>query len=150
VTEDWAAVARAVVDRMADLAMTQRQLIERSRVSKAIVGEIQNNTVQRHRSARTLEALSEALEWHPNHLAAVLKGQRAPKVGDPVVNSEQDVPGRLAVIEHELQHISDMLERIDAQHNRLDDVATRIMAAAQRIADTVDRPTRSGTRRPER
>jgi transcriptional regulator with XRE-family HTH domain len=145
VTEDWAAVARAVIDRMTELSLSQRQLIERSRVSKAIVGEIQNNTVQRHRSARTLEALSEALEWHPNHLSAVLRGQRPPKAGDPVVNSDQDVPGRLSVIEHELQHISEQLDRIDAHQNRLDEVAERIVAAAQRIEDSFRRP-----RKPDR
>lgn len=136
--ENWAAVSRAIVGRMAELTMTQRELIERSGVSKAIVGEIQNNTVQRRRSDRTLRALSEALRWHPNYLDAVLKGHPPPSVGDPVVSSGQDVPGRLTMIEHELRQINDHLERIDSEHNRLDDVATRIMAGVQRILDHVD------------
>lgn len=112
VTEDWAAVSTAIIDRMMELSMSQRVLIDRSRVSKAIVGEIQHNSVQRHRSERTLEALSEALEWHPNHLDAVLKGYPLPRRGDPVVASDNDVPGRLTVIEHELRHLRAGVDRI--------------------------------------
>ncbi len=114
VTEDWAAVSRAITERMAELPMKQADLITRSRVSKAIVAEIQHNTVQRHRGERTLVALSEALGWHPNHLDAILKGHTPPRVGDPVVNSDKDVPGRLAVIEHELRQIHDMTDEIKA------------------------------------
>jgi hypothetical protein len=112
VTEDWGAVSRAIIARMTELSLSQRQLIDRSRVSKAIVGEIQNNTIQRDRSDRTLSALSEALGWHPNHLHAVLNGYPVPRVGDPVVYSEKDVPGRLTAIEHELRRINDRLDDI--------------------------------------
>ena len=48
--------------------------LERSNIALSIVREIRNNTVQRRRSGRTLEALSVALGWHPRHLAAVLLG----------------------------------------------------------------------------
>ncbi len=141
-TDDWAAVSRAITDRMVELSLSQRQLIERSRVSKAIVGEIQHNTVQRHRSERTLVALSQALGWHSNHLDAILKGYPPPRVGDPVVTSEKDVPGRLTVIENELRQINDHLERIDSTNHRLDDVATDIMAGVRRIIEGLQPPTR--------
>ena len=126
-TEDWAAVSRAIKERMRELSMKQSELISRSRVSKAIVGEIQHNTVQRHRSERTLVALSEALDWHPNHLDAVLKGYPIPRSGDPVVKSDKDVPGRLTVIEHELRQIHD--------------ITSEIRASVQRLIDGVGPPT---------
>ena len=85
-----------------------------SDVSKAIVSEIQNNTVQRRRSARTLEALSLALDWHPGHLAAVLAGRRPPELGEPTVRSDDDVPARLAVIEYRLAEISQRLDDLSA------------------------------------
>lgn len=133
---DWAAVSRAIIDRMAELPLSQRELIDSSQVSKAIVGEIQNNTVQRRRSARTLEALSVALEWHPDHLAAVLEGRTPPAPGEPSVRSDNDVPGRLAVIEHRLRQIDDRLSRIDSRNERIDDVAADIKAAVdQLVAD---------------
>jgi hypothetical protein len=136
VSGDWAAVSRAITDRMAELSLSQRELIDRSQVSKAIVGEIQNNTVQRRRSARTLEALSVALEWHPDHLAAVLEGRVPPRLGEPAARSDNDVPGRLAVIEHQLRQIDDRLDRIDSKNDRIDDVATDIKATVdQLIAD---------------
>ncbi len=137
--EDWAAVSRAIIARMTELSLKQRQLIDRSRVSKGIVGEIQNNTVQRHRSDRTLVALSEALGWHPYHLDAVLKGYPIPRVGDPVVRSEKDVPGRLTSIEHELRQINDQLARIDTKSDRLDDITTDIRGVVQRIAESMER-----------
>jgi hypothetical protein len=114
VTDDWPAVARAINERMNELGLRQRELIERSRVSKAAVREIQHNTVQRRRSERTLEALSSALAWHPQHLAAVLEGVTPPRIGDPVVVSGNDVPGRLASIEGRLRDMAEQLDQISA------------------------------------
>jgi hypothetical protein len=62
VTEDWMVVAQAIRQRMTELGINQRESIERSQVSKATVGELYHNSAQRRRSARTLEALSMALE----------------------------------------------------------------------------------------
>ncbi len=122
-TEDWAAVARAINQRMTELGLRQRELIERSRVSKTAVREIQHNTAQRRRSARTLEALSVALAWHPQHLAAVLEGRRPPQVGDPVVVSDHDVPGHLASIERRLNEIADRLDDVRVIKDQLDQIS---------------------------
>ena len=113
-TEDWSAVAKAINERMTELGLRQRELIARSRVSKAAVREIQHNTVQRRRSARTLEALSSALAWHPQHLVAVLEGRTPPQIGDPLVVSDNDVPGRLASIEMRLRDMAEQLDQISA------------------------------------
>ena len=122
-TEDWAAVARAINQRADELGFRQRDLIERSRVSKAVVGEITRNTVQRRRSTRTLEALSLALDWHPQHLTAVLHGRMPPAVGEPVYRfDEDDVPARLAAIEHQLRAITERLDELTAVHDQLDDM----------------------------
>lgn len=42
--EDWAAAARAIDDRVRELGWRQRELAERSRVSLAVVREIQQHT----------------------------------------------------------------------------------------------------------
>lgn len=137
VAEDWAAVSDAIKNRLTELSMSQRKLITKSGVSKAVVGEIQNNTVQRRRSERTLSAISVALDWHPLHLSAVLTGLTPPRAGDPLVSSSDDVPGRLSLIENELRLINDHLARIDTSHHRLDEVATGIMDAVGRIMKAV-------------
>ena len=56
-------------------ALKQRELAERSGMSLAIVREIQQGKVHRNRNPRTLEALSVALQRHPQHLTAVLAGK---------------------------------------------------------------------------
>jgi hypothetical protein len=126
VVEDWAAVSQAISQRMTELGINQRELIGRSRVSKATVGELYHNSAQRRRSARTLEALSMALEWHPQHLIAVLRGQRVPDVGEPVSRSDDDIPGRLAAIEYRLAQIATKLSAIDELNDRLEEINANI------------------------
>jgi transcriptional regulator with XRE-family HTH domain len=102
--------------RLTELGMRQRDLAERAHVSQAIVRELQRNTAQRKRSARTLEALSVALGWHPRHLQAVLAGEQPPDRSDPIELPTDVVAGRLAAIEAQLRAIE----------NRLIDVQTRL------------------------
>lgn len=133
--EDWAAVSQAISQRMTELGINQRELIGRSQVSKATVGELYHNSAQRRRSVRTLEALAMALEWHPQHLIAVLKGQRVPDVGEPVSRSDDDIPGRLAAIEYRLAQIVTKLGAIDELNDRLEEINTSIEEMI-RLADS--------------
>ena len=55
--ENWAAVARAISDRVRELGWRQRGLAERSHVSVSVIRVIQRHTVQRRRSLRALAAL---------------------------------------------------------------------------------------------
>jgi transcriptional regulator with XRE-family HTH domain len=81
VGDNWAAVAREVNSRAAELQLKQRELAERSGVSLAIVREIQQGKIHRRRNPRTLEALSVALERPPQYLSAVLEGRTRPETG---------------------------------------------------------------------
>lgn len=132
-SEDWAAVARAINQRMTELGLSQRELITRSQVSKATVREIQHNTAQRRRSDRTLEALSLALDLHAGHLAAVLAGRRPPEIGEPTTRGDDDIPGRLAVIEHQLREITARLREMDGLSDRLDEVNTNVASVLNRL-----------------
>ncbi|WP_328604962.1 transcriptional regulator [Amycolatopsis sp. NBC_00345] len=125
-SEDWVAVARAINQRMAELGLSQREFIARSQVSKATVREIQHNTAQRRRSDRTLEALSVALDLHAGYLAAVLAGRRPPEVGEPTPRGDDDIPGRLAVIEHQLREITDRLRDLGTVNERLDEISASV------------------------
>jgi len=114
---DWAAVAKAMDRRLSELGLRQRDLAAQAHVSQAIVRELQHNTKQRRRSARTLEALSVALGWHPGHLHAVLDGREPPDPTAHVSSPADVVAGRLAAIESHLRAIEERL--IDVQF-RLD------------------------------
>jgi transcriptional regulator with XRE-family HTH domain len=136
VAEDWSAVARAVNERAAELGLRQRDLIQRSHVSKAIVGEITRNAVRRRRSARTLEALSAALDWHPQHLTAVLHGRRPPGPGEPVYRfDDEEVPARLAAVESQLREIAERLDGMDAINKRLDEITATLEVISERLRD---------------
>lgn len=95
--------------RLAELGMRQRDLADRAHVSQAIVRELQHNTRQRRRSARTLEALSLALGWHPHHLRAVLDGEPPPDPGEPVELPAGAVADQLATIDARLRSIEQLL-----------------------------------------
>ena len=117
--ENWAAVARAISDRIRELGWRQRELAERSHVSIAVVREIQRHTVERRRSRRTLEALSVALGWEPERLEWVLKGLKdQPQRGPYTVPDSAALWSRLDSMERRLDEISKLLTELKA------DVAT--------------------------
>lgn len=105
--EDWAGVAHAITQRMSELGLTQHDLIDRSQVSKATVGELQRNTIHRRRSTRTLEALSVALDWHPEHLHAILTGRPTP------ARPGGDLAGHLTAVEHQLRQLNEQLATLN-------------------------------------
>jgi hypothetical protein len=115
VPEDWAAVARAISERVRELGWRQRELAERSHVSMAVVREIQRHTVERRRSRRTLESLSVALGWEPERLDAVLKGRAQEAAGRSQVRADAAALwSRLDAVEGMLDEIVKLMVGIKA------------------------------------
>jgi transcriptional regulator with XRE-family HTH domain len=112
--ENWAAVAQAINDRVRELGWRQRELAERSHVSVAVVREIQRHTAERRRSPRTLEALSVALGWEPEHLHRVLKG-RSQQTGDHAVPDLAAVWSRLDSFGLRLAEISKLVTELKSE-----------------------------------
>ena len=110
--EDWAAVASAIDDRLAQLRVTQMDVAARAKISLTTLRELQHNTSPRRRRPQTLSALSEALDWPPDYLAQVLGGDHArphaDEQRDPVLKS-------LASIERELRQLRDRVDQIERQ-----------------------------------
>jgi hypothetical protein len=115
VPEDWAAVARAISERVRELGWRQRELAERSHVSVAVVREIQRHTVERRRSRRTLESLSVALGWEPERLDAVLKGRAQEAAGRSQVRADgAALWSRLGAVEGRLDEIVELIAGLKA------------------------------------
>ena len=114
--EDWSAVARVIGDRVRELGWRQRELAERSRVSAAVVREIQLHTVERRRSPRTLESLSVALGWEPGRLDSVLKGRaHQAGTGSQVTADVAVLWSRLDVIEGRLDEIAKLVSGLKSE-----------------------------------
>jgi hypothetical protein len=107
---DWAAVAQAMKSRLAELDMTQAELIQRSRLAPMTIRELLFNTAQRRRSDQTLAAVSEALGWPSGYLSAIAES-RDP--GDP--DAEDPVIAELATLKETVTAISSRLEAIEQQ-----------------------------------
>lgn len=129
-SEDWAAVAKAINQRVEELGLRQKELAERSHVSLAIVREVQHNLVERRRSPRTLESLSTALGWHPQHLEAVLRDRKPPEVGDPVVDLADTLWTRMDRVEERLEDITD---RLDALKSDIASVMGQVAEVAKHV-----------------
>lgn len=124
-TEDWTAVARAINRRVSELGWQQRELADRSRVSQAIVRELQHHTVERRRSARTLEALSTTLGWHPRHLDAVLHRRKLPTIAEAADGDRDATRSRLLALE----------QRLDEITGRLDDMKSDLATVIEHVRD---------------
>lgn len=122
-SEDWAAVAKAINERVNELGWRQRELAERSHVSQAIVRELQHHTVERRRSPRTLESLSTTLGLHPQHLDAVLHGRKPPEADEPVTDRTDTLWSRLDELEDRLTEITE----------RLDDLKTDLTTVVENV-----------------
>ncbi|SEG90218.1 Helix-turn-helix domain-containing protein [Thermomonospora echinospora] len=105
---DWAAVARAVNERMRELDITQRELAERSGISPATLREIQQGA-NRQRSRSTLAAISRALRWPEDHL------RRVSTEGQVSESTAEDAPA-LASLREEL---TELRQRVEALESRL-------------------------------
>jgi len=112
VAEDWAAVASAIDDRLAQLRVTQMDVAARAKISLTTLRELQHNTSPRRRRPQTLSALSEALDWPADYLAKVLSGDNA----QPHADEERDpVLKSLTSIERELSKLRDRVDQIERQ-----------------------------------
>ena len=107
---DWAAVADAMKSRLADLDMTQADLVQRSHLAPMTIRELLYNSAQRRRSDQTLAALSQALGWPPGHLQAVAEG-RAPE--DP--DADDPVLAELAAMKDALAALTSRIDVIERQ-----------------------------------
>jgi transcriptional regulator with XRE-family HTH domain len=107
---DWATVAEAMKSRLAELDMTQAELIQRSRLAPMTIRELLFNTAQRRRSDQTLAAVSEALGWPPGYLRAVVEGRNP---GDP--DADDPVMTELAALKETVNAISSRLDALEQQ-----------------------------------
>jgi transcriptional regulator with XRE-family HTH domain len=107
---DWAAVAEAMKARLAELDMTQAELVQRSGLAPMTIREVLFNTAERRRSPQTLAALSEALGWPSGYLQAIAQGRDPgnPDADDPVLTE-------LATMKEAISGINARLDAIEQQ-----------------------------------
>jgi hypothetical protein len=103
-----------------ELGWTQAELSQRSRVSPATIRELLHGA-ERRRNTRTLQDLSIALGWHPDHLGAILHGQPPPAPdlagagGKPLQEHLEAIYIRLDQLTARLAVVKDTVEFINAK-----------------------------------
>ncbi len=109
-SEDWAAVGEAVSRRMREREISQQQLAKRSGVSPATIRLIQRHPGDHRHAARTLEAVSRALDWPPGYLDTVLTGRPQQETAEQVTGGVT-LQSQLSALEQLLRKISVVLEQ---------------------------------------
>ena len=79
---NWAAVARAVSERMDELGMSQMDLVRRSGVSDATIRRLTRGDDRYGFRRTSLAAVSKALGWRPDALTAISRGEDPPRTVD--------------------------------------------------------------------
>jgi len=121
VSEDWLAVGDAVSKRMRERGMTQKQLAERSKVSPATIRQIQHHKGSHRHSPRTLEALSDGLDWPAPYLDNLLNGHAQQEIRADVtlqsrVSALEELLGKISVIlEQRLGDVVDVIYNSDSE-----------------------------------
>ncbi|HEX5115109.1 MAG TPA: helix-turn-helix transcriptional regulator [Pseudonocardiaceae bacterium] len=114
--DDWDAVAKAVRDRMAELDMTQKELVRRSRVSESTIRQVSRNYGPRKRSRHTLEDISKGLQWPSDHLTRILDGggtRFGPDVDHKVQAEIAELHAAVADIRESLAVLASRVEKLE-------------------------------------
>jgi transcriptional regulator with XRE-family HTH domain len=123
VAEDWVAVGEAIIERMSELNIKQKELAARSKVSTATIRQIHNRTGGHRHSPRTLEAISEALDWPSQYLGNVLYGLPQKEVtaqvtGEATLQSLSEgvkqLLYKISVLEQRLGNVTDVIYDSDS------------------------------------
>jgi transcriptional regulator with XRE-family HTH domain len=110
VSENREAVRDAIIERMLELGINQKQLAKNSGVAPATIRYIENDPRKHRPSPRTMEAISKALGWQPEHLDNVLYG-RLQRDGTGQVTTEVELLSRLDALLQLMQKINVVLEQ---------------------------------------
>jgi transcriptional regulator with XRE-family HTH domain len=140
---NWAAVSQALRQRLSALHMSQAALGRKAKVSKQIVAELFHNSKQRDRSDHILEALSRAVNRHPGYLAAIRDSKTPPAPDEPEVVSDQDIPGRLAAMEHNQRMTNRLLAILldtMSKNRRMDELSPEFQAIIRQALEEFNPP----------
>jgi transcriptional regulator with XRE-family HTH domain len=129
--ENWPTVSLAIRMRMRQLDISQAELVSRSGLSKRIAYELIHGKTVRDRSRRTLAAMSDALEWHRDHLESLLQGRIPPTLDERAERSSTTVDKR-----DEIVAILDRIERHLVELDRKINGCSMTTARLTPVADT--------------
>lgn len=104
----WALVSKEVNKRMAELDLPQIEVARRALVSASTLREIQWHRVERTRNHSTLVALSRALEWPPDYIVNILRGDHGrPTSHQPAATCD--------AVQQSVDDVAERIERLTAR-----------------------------------
>jgi hypothetical protein len=112
--EDWAAVGRAIRERMRELGISSTHLAQETGLSPTTIRHIGEPTSRRTKS--TLVAISAVLDWRYDHLTNILHGEpqkNSPASSPLEPNFENLLRAELGPVMEEVAGIRDIIHVID-------------------------------------
>jgi hypothetical protein len=132
VEHDWAAVSRALTERLDERGTTQTELAATAQVSLTTVRELVHNLNARRRHPRTLTALSAALGWPESHLDDVLRGRSTAgsglPPGDPVLEELRAMRSQLLAMQEEIATVRERTADLGPIRETLERITARLAA----------------------
>jgi transcriptional regulator with XRE-family HTH domain len=113
--EDWAAVGRAIRERMRERGITSKRLAQESGLSPTTIRHIGEPTTNR-RTKSTLVAISAVLEWRYDHLTNILHGEperNLPTTSPLEPHFENLLRAEVGPVKEEVAGIRDIIHVID-------------------------------------
>jgi transcriptional regulator with XRE-family HTH domain len=112
VGDNWAAVAEAIRNRIAELGITQKELVAQSGVSESTIRQLQNNYGPRRRNRHTLEDISKGLRWPGDHLSRVLDEAGT---GSPSETADS-LPAEVAELRRRVADLTSRVETLERDY----------------------------------
>jgi hypothetical protein len=113
--EDWAAVGRAIRERMRELGVSSTHLARETGLSPTTIRHIGEPTTNR-RTKSTLVAISAVLDWRYDHLTNILHGEpqkNLPATSPLEPHFENLLRSEVGPVKEEVAGIRDIIHVID-------------------------------------
>jgi hypothetical protein len=140
--EDWAAVGRAIRERMRERGISSTHLAKETGLSPTTIRHIGEPTTNR-RTQSTLVAISAVLDWRYDHLTNILRGEpqkNLPATSPIEPHFENLLRAEVGPVKEEVAGIRDIIHVIDRKIDVILESQHSPASTAERLRQAPEQP----------